>query len=110
MNSVDRVKCLCKERKIPISRLEKDLGFSNGYIGQLKKGVFPADRLKEISDYLKVSVDYLMTGQEKEATAYDAMAGEIIAIYETLNDSFKQDAIDYLRFLAYKSKIETNNQ
>lgn len=110
MNSVDRVKCLCKERKIPISRLEKDLGFSNGYIGQLKKGVFPADRLKEIADYLKVSADYLMTGQEKEATAYDAMAEEIISIYEILNDSSKQDAIDYLKFLAYKSKNESNNQ
>ena len=35
MNSVDRVKELCKEYKIPVSRLEKELGFSNGYISQL---------------------------------------------------------------------------
>lgn len=62
MNSVERVKTLCKERKIPISRLEKDLGFSNGYIGQLRKGTFPADRLVEISKYLDVSEKYLMTG------------------------------------------------
>lgn len=27
MNSVDRVKELCKEYKIPVSRLEKELGF-----------------------------------------------------------------------------------
>jgi len=64
MNSVERVKTLCKERKIPISRLEKDLGFANGYIGQLRKGVFPADRLLEIAAYLGVSSDYLMSGQE----------------------------------------------
>ena len=57
MNSVERVKELCKERKIPISKLEKDLGFSNGYIGQLRKGVFPSDRLILIADYLKVSHD-----------------------------------------------------
>ena len=63
MNSVERVKELCKERKIPISKLEKDLGFSNGYIGQLRKGVFPSDRLILIADYLKVSADYLMTGE-----------------------------------------------
>lgn len=37
MNSVDRVKELCKEYKIPVSRLEKELGFSNGYISQLRK-------------------------------------------------------------------------
>lgn len=66
MNSVERVKAICKERKIPISRIEKELGFSNGYIGQLRKGVFPADRLKDIADYLSVSVEYLMTGEEKE--------------------------------------------
>lgn len=30
MNSVERVKNLCKERGIPVSRLEKELGFANG--------------------------------------------------------------------------------
>lgn len=64
MNSVERVKALCKERKIPISKLERDLGYSNGYIGQLRKGTFPDDRLKEIAQYLSVSIDYLMTGKE----------------------------------------------
>ena len=64
MNSVERVKMICKERKIPISKLEKDLGFSNGYIGQLRKGVFPADRLSEIAKYLYVTPEYLMTGKE----------------------------------------------
>lgn len=68
-NSVERVKAICKERKIPISRLESDLGFSNGYIGQLKKGVFPSDRLSKIAEYLDVTMDYLLTGQEKTAPA-----------------------------------------
>ena len=67
MTSVERVKAICKERKIAISRLEKDLGFSNGYIGQLRKGVFPDDRLKMIADYFGVSVNYLMTGKESES-------------------------------------------
>ena len=64
MNSVERVKTICKDRKIPISKLERDLGYSNGYIGQLRKGTFPNDRLKEIAEYLEVSIDYLMTGEE----------------------------------------------
>ena len=64
MNSVERVKKICKERKIPISKIEKDLGFSNGYIGQLKKGSFPDERLKKIAEYLDVSVGYLMAGEE----------------------------------------------
>ena len=38
MNQVEKVKELCKERKISLHKLEMDCGFSNGYIGQLKKG------------------------------------------------------------------------
>lgn len=68
MNSVERVKAICKERKIAISRLEKDLGFANGYIGQLRKGTFPAERLSDIAAYLSVSTEYLMTGEEKTPT------------------------------------------
>lgn len=66
MNSVERVKAICKSRKIPISKLEKDLGYANGYIGQLRKGVFPANRLSEIANYLSVSLEYLMTGEEQK--------------------------------------------
>lgn len=61
-NSVDEVKKICKKRKIPISRLEKDCGFSNGYIRGLREGNFPADRLLRISKYLNLSVEYLTTG------------------------------------------------
>lgn len=69
MNSVERVKKICKERNIPISKLEKDLGYSNGYIGQLRKGVFPSDRLADIAEYLNLSVSYLMTGEESKTTS-----------------------------------------
>lgn len=67
MNTVERVKAECKEQKIPISRLEKDLGFANGYIGQLKKGTLPDNRLTAIADYLKVQARYL-TGESEYRT------------------------------------------
>lgn len=77
MSAVERVKAICKERKIPISKLESDCGFANGYIGQLRKGVFPDDRILKIAEYLNVSVDYLMTGNEAqfivEAAKNDAL-------------------------------------
>ena len=68
MNAVERVKTICKERKIPISKLESDCGFANGYIGQLRKGVFPDDKIIKISEYLNVSAYYLMTGKDMEFT------------------------------------------
>lgn len=66
MNSVERVKAICKEHKIPISKIERDLGYANGYIIQLKKGVFPANRLQDIAEYLGVSTEYLLNGDEEK--------------------------------------------
>ena len=66
MNAVERVRAICKERKIPISKLEKDLGFANGYIGQLRKGVFSCDRLYAIAGYLGVTPEFLQNGDEKD--------------------------------------------
>ena len=70
MNSVERVKALCKERKIPISRLERDLGFANGYIGQLRKGTFPDDRLIKIAKYLDVTPAYITGWTSKSKTVF----------------------------------------
>lgn len=78
MNTVERIKAICKERKIAISTLEKACGFANGYIGQLKKGSVPDDRLIKIAEYLKVSLDYLMTGEESSIT--DDMVSEHIEL------------------------------
>ena len=67
MNDVEKVKQICKERKIPISKLEKDLGFANGYVGQLKKGYFPSDRAKKISTYLGIE----LTGTDGDGSLYN---------------------------------------
>ena len=94
MNSVERTKQICKERKIPISKLERDLGYSNGYIGQLRKGVFPADRLAEIANYLSVSTTYLMTGEETESELSKRNERDIEkALNETLNKLDSQDGL-----------------
>ncbi len=70
MNTVERVKMICKERKIPLSRLERECGFANGYISQLKKGSIPADRLQIIADYLGMDIKELLgvqtSAQENE--------------------------------------------
>lgn len=65
MTSVDRVLELCEQHKIPVSHLEKRLGFANAYIKRLKKPL-PYDRAQAIADFFDVSVDYILTGDHNE--------------------------------------------
>ena len=88
MNSVERVKSICKEKKIPISRLERDLGYSNGYIGQLRKGVFPTDRLVDIANYLNISTDFLLTGEETKKAPSENGEGEKEESIEEIKAAF----------------------
>ena len=90
MNSVELVKQICMERKIPISKLERDCGFSNGYIRKLKEGKFPSDRLLLISQYLDLPISYL-SGEEgnspNDLTANDKrdIAKDLVSIMDKLN-------------------------
>ena len=61
---IDRIRAACRSRGVPISKLEKDLGFSNGYLNPKKAATVSADRLFSIASYLSVDVDYLRTGVE----------------------------------------------
>ena len=63
-NSVEYVRELCKQRRIAVSVLEKDCGFSNGYLNSKKMSKLPYDRAVIIADYLNVSVDLILTGSE----------------------------------------------
>jgi len=86
MNSVERVKMILKGRGIAVSKLEKDLGFSNGYIAQLKRGSFPADRLEKIANYLNVSTEYLLHG-ESENAALPEEDGDVMEIRDAIRDN-----------------------
>lgn len=99
MNQVEKVKAICKERKIPISKLEKECGFCNGYIGQLKKGVFPANRFAKIANYLNISADDLdssylevnMIDEEVKEALRGANRDRLIAYAKNLNELNYQD-------------------
>lgn len=88
MNQVERIKQICKERKIPISRLERDLGYANAYFAQLKKGFLPPDRLSAVANYLGVSEDYLNSGEEdpSEFTARNETERRLLVLFRNTDE------------------------
>ena len=66
-NSVQFVRDVCHQRRIPVSALEKACGFSNGYLNPKKMTRISYDRAVLISKYLDIPVTKILTGEENPA-------------------------------------------
>ena len=62
----ERVKQLCKKKGVSMNTAETEIGLAKGYISKLGTSNPNAKTLQKIADYFNVSVDYLMTGEDKE--------------------------------------------
>ncbi|WP_040981015.1 helix-turn-helix domain-containing protein [Oceanobacillus jeddahense] len=60
MSLVDKIKSLCKEKKITIAELERKTGISNGQIRKWDNTTPGINKLQAVADYFDVSVDYLL--------------------------------------------------
>lgn len=60
---VERIRRICKEQKIPISKLEKDLGYSNGSFSANKQTKISAEKALAAADYLRESYRYIVAGE-----------------------------------------------
>ena len=66
MSLVDKIKSLCKEKKITVAELERKTGISNGQIRKWDNSTPGVNKLQLIADYFDVSVDYLLGRTEKK--------------------------------------------
>lgn len=57
MTTVERIREICEELNVPISKLEKDLGFGNGYLNPKKIKDIKTDRFLKILEYLGISAE-----------------------------------------------------
>ena len=112
-NSIAFVRSLCQERKIPVSKLEKDLGYANGYFNAKKQVRLPDDRAVQIARYLSVSPELILTGKENAPAASrssldDAKAAFFEGYAEELSEAEKdalwEDAKMYAKFKAQQKK------
>lgn len=100
---IAKIKGLCEKRKIPISKLESDLGFGNGSLTKNNPGAIKNSRIREIADYFGVTPTYLMTDMvfcvcPVCATAFDPLEDESISAHETLHENYikLREKIGYL--------------
>ena len=66
----DFIKTIAKEKGTSAAKIERDLGFSNGYIGTSRDSSFPYERLVKIAEYLDVSPEYLWSRGESASNSF----------------------------------------
>ena len=98
MNSVEKVKAELKKQKIPVSKMERELGFANGYIGQLKKGSIPLGRLQQIAGYLGKSLSDLLP-DDAAVSAGSLAAEEQRQAAEEGRDDYQREADELIESL-----------
>ena len=72
MSAIETLRKYCRDNRIPLSRIERALGYGNGSLS--KTTVLTDSRLVEIADYLGISTDYLLKGEEEKTTTVESPA------------------------------------
>lgn len=94
MNSVEVLLALCKQRKIAVSKVERDLKYGNGYFKNLKKKEIPGNRLSEVADYFGVTMDYLLGATpESYLLGTEYQLAEAEKAYDKETDPDKRDEL-----------------
>ena len=99
MTILENIKMICREKKnISITTLEQELGYSNGSLAKAKD--IPSSRIREIANYLEVSMEYLMTGEKPEIPMFEPEHLELIELYSKLKTEQKSAIMNLLRSFA----------
>ena len=102
--SANLIKNICKEKKVPISRLLADCGIRKSLIYDMEKRDFTpsVSIFEKIANYLNVSVDYLLgkTDEKNKPTGVsadelDEALKRVSEIASTLSEEEKQMWIEF---------------
>lgn len=100
---------ICKEQQTSVTSVLNAIGASKGNIRNWKNGSVPKYELRlKISNYLGISIDKLLTDEEKaEREKQEIPASEQIkdirfAAYNALEDESEEFAQDILNYINYK--------
>ena len=66
MTIYERIKSKADEAGISLKALEKEVGLGNGIIKKWEKTSPQCNKLEKVANYLQVSIEWLITGKEKE--------------------------------------------
>lgn len=104
---VDRIIALIKQKGLSINAVEKQLGFGNGAIKRFSTSSPSAEKIIALSNFLNVSTDFLLLGEEKSPSLQDDEQ-ELLNCYKKLPERERQRLIGRASALAevYEEQVQ----
>ena len=104
------IKNFAKEKGTSAARIERELGFSNGYIGNVRNESLPYIRLLMIAEHLGVSPDYLWTcgrsSSDSSGSAISDFESSLISLFRNLSPIDQGKVYGYINGLLSSSMYE----
>lgn len=100
---------LCEQNKVTPYRVCKETGITTATISNWKAGRYvpKQDKMKKIADYFRVSVDYLMTGEESRDYSAELSSVQTLAAHfegEELSEEEMEEIMNYVQFVKSRRK------
>ena len=97
----ERIKELCAERGISISKLCQEMTGNSANLATWVKGNFKAEMIIKISNYFNVSTDYLLLGVKTSLTEEEK---KLVSLIDQLTDEETKELASFVDYLISKRK------
>lgn len=107
MSIYERVQELAKEEGLTIKQLERDCDLANATIRRWATQTPNIESVRRVAHRLKVSIDFLVTGDSPNATdqalmcdgvALSPLESDLVAMFRLLPDDVKKEVFDLTHF------------
>ena len=84
MSLVEKIKQLCRERKITVAELERRTGISNGQIRKWETTTPGIDKVEKVADYFGVTTDYLLGREPAKFPSKETLPTDLDEILDNM--------------------------
>ena len=100
MSLVGRIKEVGRHKSLSLDDIGEQCGLGKKSLYKWDHNAPAVDKVKKVADFLQVSVDFLLTGENATPSALSERDQEILECVHLLDEETQRDVLGYVRLLS----------